>query len=71
MDLLVLDPFLKVRLSPDFGPKSPDFDFLTKTGLFQTRLSPDFIPSDQEAAGVKHEAIVVFVDNSLRLTTRV
>ena len=35
---------LKVRLGPDFGPKSPDFDFLRKTGLFRTGLSPDSIP---------------------------
>ena len=36
---------LKVRLGPDFGPKSPDFNFHTKTGLFRTGLSPDSIPS--------------------------
>ena len=29
----------------NIGPKSPDFDFLTKTGLFRTGLSPDSIPS--------------------------
>ena len=33
----------KIRLGPDFGPKSPDFDFLRKTGLFG--LSPDSIPT--------------------------
>ena len=40
-------PFLKVRLGPDFGPKSPDFDILRKTGLFRTGLSPDSIPTFQ------------------------
>ena len=34
-----------VRLGPDFGPKSPDYEFLRKTGLFRTGLSPDSIPS--------------------------
>ena len=35
----------KVRLGPDFGPKSPVFNFLRKPGLFWTELSPDSIPS--------------------------
>ena len=39
-----IGPFLKIRLGPDFGLKSPDFDFVRKTGLFRTGLSPDSIP---------------------------
>ena len=38
-------------LGPDFGPKSPDFDFLRKTGLFRTGLSPDSIPNQVRYPG--------------------
>ena len=42
---------LKVRLCTDSGPKSPDFDFLRKTGLFRTGLSPDSIPNQVRYPG--------------------
>ena len=28
VEFRAFEPFFRVRLGPDFGPKSPDFDFL-------------------------------------------
>ena len=43
LDIEPFGPFFRVRLGPDFGPKSPNFNFLRKTGLFRTGLSPNSI----------------------------
>ena len=39
-------------LGPDFGFKSPDFNFHGKSGLFWTRPNPDSIPTLHERKGI-------------------